>query len=120
MLRQPITACPASVKNSDAVPQLRHLEPATGLPNVVTVRGDGQYIQIHKAFSSEKPLSLLIEKLFQPRVTRPAHRQTSAIIQDNHMTVFAIRFEPRHALEIHQVRAMNADKILRIKHRLHT
>src|SRR5450432_600379 len=109
------------------MPPLRHLKqsPAAGLLNVVTVRSNSEYVQIQRRKAHRRQftgttilLSLLVEKLFQSSVPRPAHRQSRAIIQNDHVTVIAVRLEPRDSLQIDQVRTMNAHKVLRIKRRL--
>src|SRR5215469_760563 len=64
---------------------------------------------------AECPGSLTLQQASQPPVTGATDRQPRAVIQDGDMAVLGIGFEFHNSLEVHKIRAMNAQEVLRIE-----
>src|SRR5215472_3232074 len=59
--------------------------------------------------------SLTLQQASQPPVTGATDRQPCTVIQDGNMAVFGVGLQLHNALQVHKIRTMNAQEVLRIE-----
>src|SRR5215813_11123938 len=59
--------------------------------------------------------SLTLQQASQPPVTGATDRQPRAVIQDGDVAVFGVGLEFHNSFEVHKIRAVNAQEVLRVE-----